>query len=280
MISIIICSRAADISQALKDNISQTVGCENELVIIDNSTNSYSIFQAYNEGVSRARGNILCFMHEDVRHHTEGWGRIISGEFLDPTVGLIGVAGTHFIPKVPMYWYESPFISQYSMNNDGSGGTMNDTCDNFKGVLADVVAVDGMCFFIRTELFDKIRFDDQSFTGFHAYDMDICMQVHDIGKRVCVTREILVEHFWSELSLNNRKYIEQLDRNMVVFSRKWQDRLPMVRGVELPQIVWLRLNNLCARAYEAKAVRRSKAYRLGRLILSPLKWIKNCFRHR
>ena len=74
MISIIICSRKADISQGLKDNIAATIGCEYELCVIDNSHNEYNIFTAYNEGVSRAKGDILCFMHEDVKYISNGWG--------------------------------------------------------------------------------------------------------------------------------------------------------------------------------------------------------------
>ena len=60
MISCIICSRRPDISAELKENIASTIGCEYELVVIDNSKNEYSIFSAYNEGVRRAKGDILC----------------------------------------------------------------------------------------------------------------------------------------------------------------------------------------------------------------------------
>ena len=66
MISLIICSRTADISDELKQNIATTIGCEYELCVIDNSRNEYSIFTAYNEGVRRAKGDILCFMHDDI----------------------------------------------------------------------------------------------------------------------------------------------------------------------------------------------------------------------
>ena len=74
LISLIICSRKADISEELKQNIAETIGCEYELCVIDNSRNEYSIFSAYNEGVRRAKGDILCFMHEDVLFRTNKWG--------------------------------------------------------------------------------------------------------------------------------------------------------------------------------------------------------------
>ena len=283
MISIIICSRTTDIPKALKENISQTVGCENELVVIDNSTNSYSIFQAYNEGIRLSHGDILCFMHDDVLHHTEGWGRIITEQFVDDSIGVIGVAGTHFIPKAPMYWWVSPYISQFNLGTDNSVQKFNDTSCFFENDLADVVAVDGLCFFAPRSLFRSIRFDEENYSGFHAYDMDLCLQVQNFGKRVCVTRSILVEHLWSESSFLDKRYMHLLDKNMNIFFQKWKDQLPMSRGVEQPQIVWDRLNNLCIMAYDAKVARSSKAYRLGRVILSPIKWLKSrfyCFRNR
>jgi hypothetical protein len=59
MISCVICSRQPVISAKLKENIASTVGCEYELVVIDNSTNEYSIFSAYNEGVRCAKAYLL-----------------------------------------------------------------------------------------------------------------------------------------------------------------------------------------------------------------------------
>ena len=72
MISIIICSMNPDISAELRQNIADTIGCEYELVVIDNSRNQLSIFQAYNRGVQRSKGDILCFMHDDLLMHTIG----------------------------------------------------------------------------------------------------------------------------------------------------------------------------------------------------------------
>ena len=44
MISIIICSRTERINYDLSENIKKSVGCDYELIIIDNSENKYSIF--------------------------------------------------------------------------------------------------------------------------------------------------------------------------------------------------------------------------------------------
>ena len=61
MISCVICSRQPDISAELKENIASTIGCEYELIVIDNSKNEHSIYSAYNQGVvkSMGGGNLL-----------------------------------------------------------------------------------------------------------------------------------------------------------------------------------------------------------------------------
>lgn len=269
MISCIICSRRPDVSAELKENIASTIGCEYELVVIDNSKNEYSIFSAYNEGVRRANGDVLCFMHEDILYHTQGWGEIIDDLLQDESIGQIGVAGSHFMPKAPMYWWSSPYISQYNLENDHGVQKKNATEMYMIQHLADTVVVDGLCFFIPSSLFKLLRFDDEHFADFHAYDMDISMQVQSVGKRVCVTNAILIEHFWSESSLENKAYMARLDKNMTIFYNKWQHLLPMVRGVNLPELVVHRLNNLCIQSYDATKARRSTAYLLGKFMLHP-----------
>ena len=66
MVSIIMCSRNPEMDKRLDENIKQTIGTEYEVVLVDNSAGRYGICGAYNEGVRRAKGDILCFMHEDI----------------------------------------------------------------------------------------------------------------------------------------------------------------------------------------------------------------------
>lgn len=276
MISIIICSRKTEIPTELRQNIAETIGCEHELVVIDNSQNKYSIFQAYNEGVKHSLGEVLCFMHEDILYRSNGWGKIITDVFEDNTIGLVGFAGTHFLSSSPFYWTDSPFISEHNLTNDK--GTVlecfKDDYYNSNGI-ADLVAVDGFCFFIKKKLFDTIRFDDNTYSGFHAYDMDICMQVLKAGFRVCACNRVLIEHFWSESDSGTKKGYEILDDNLALFANKHKDVLPMHRGIEgVPDYVWERLDGLMKNAYGSKQVRKSKAYRFGKTLLSPFRWMK------
>lgn len=274
MISVIICSRTQDIPTKLRESIENTVGCGCEIVVIDNSDSCYNIFTAYNEGVHRAKGDTLCFCHDDILFHTQGWGNIIADILHDDSIGIVGVAGGHFLPKAPCYWSFTPYVSQHYLSTENGTTTLEEHLSYFSNGFADVVAVDGMCFFIPAQMFQKIRFDDNTFNNFHGYDMDICMQVIASGKRACITKQILIEHFWSDKVLTKPTYIRPLNVAMDTFYIKWQHILPIYKGINEPSDTLHRVDNLCARLWQAEKVRQSHAYRLGRRLIAPLRWLK------
>lgn len=106
MISIIICSRTSVISDNLLDNILLTIGADHELIVIDNSENKYSIFEAYNIGINKSKGEIVCFIHDDINFLTLNWGGILIEIFNEnKKVGLIGVAGAKSKTKMPSAWW-------------------------------------------------------------------------------------------------------------------------------------------------------------------------------
>jgi hypothetical protein len=84
----------------------------------------------------------------------------------------------------------------------------------------EVAAVDGLFFAVRASLFERIRFDDATFDGFHFYDLDICMQARATHK-VVVTDDIFVKHL-SEGSFD-QVWIRYAER----FVEKYRAQLPV-----------------------------------------------------
>ena len=287
MISIIICSRTPDISQLLKDNIADTIGLEYELVIIDNSKNKYSIFQAYNEGVKRAKFPYLCFMHEDVFYHTQDWGEKVIKHFQNQEVGLIGTIGTHFLPKTPIGWYQSKVVSggglvRVSKNGKNELEHYLDSAYLKDDLSIEAVAVDGLWFCIRKTVFSFVSFDEQTFNGFHCYDLDISLQVRKAGFQVRIISEVLLEH------LSNGIFTIEWVKNTHLFFEKWKDQLPQVAGVNLSPLEMKVREDLVAETYlwmsayaqskaELQNVRKSNAYRLGKFIIKPFSFLRRVF---
>ena len=292
MISLIICSRSKEISQTLWHNVEATVGIDHEWVIVDNSTRQYNIFQAYNEGVRRATGDILCFMHDDILYHTDGWGKIVEHAFEEnPNTALLGLAGAHVVPDAdnPMWgfqhistvriWTKEP-LKETPFDQHGGlpdGGYWSGNLSFAQGrTNVPVANIDGLWMCCRRECFDKIKFDEQTYDGFHCYDADISMQVLANDWDILVNTEILVEHFSD--SILTPDYFRAAGQ----WYGKWKKSLPIVRGVELePWMVNLmKYYTMDERRYEEalmenRRLRSTHAYMIGKAILSPLRLFRN-----
>jgi GT2 family glycosyltransferase len=284
MISIIICSRKSDISEELKTNIQSTIGIEYELIVIDNSKNKYSIFHAYNLGVSRAKYPYLCFMHDDILFHTIDWGERTIQHFKNSEVGIIGVAGGHYIPDSPSAWFSSNVnsinILQSSFERDLKKTKQVTELNYLDGIKVEVVAVDGVWFCIPKLFFNTISFDENTFKGFHCYDLDICFQVRNAGYKVLVVSDILLEHF-SGGSCNNEWF-----ENSIIFHNKWKKKLPQIAGVlmtkeeiqikeKIERDKFILLNEINILQLEIIRIRKSKAYQIGKIILKPFSFLRH-----
>lgn len=193
MISIIICSRQNDISNSLKDNIAATIGFDYELIVIDNSENKYSIFEAYNTGIIKSKGEILCFMHDDINIITQNWGDILNAIFKkNQEIGLIGVAGSKSKTKMPSPWWDCPDkdsrlnIVQYLKNKEKVHWL-----EGFNDTLEEVVAIDGV--FMAARKINTIFFS-KKITGFHNYDLNLSFEYLKKGYKIVVLKDILLEH--------------------------------------------------------------------------------------
>lgn len=236
MISIIICSRYSSLSQELQSNIHATIGgCEYELVHIDNSENKYNIFEAYNLGVRKAQGDILCFMHEDILFHSKDWGGKMARWLANDEYGIMGVAGGYAV----LAQSDWRLYGKCLVNLIQGYNTIEENCKYYvfpnssrkaKRKLkepVEVAALDGVWFCIRKELFDKISFDEITYDGFHMYDTDICMQIHKLGKKVMICPDVLLEH------LSVGSYTPAFVTGLSAFHAKWKDYLPVIKTITL-----------------------------------------------
>lgn len=232
MISVIICSRNADISDELRNNIEETIGIDHEIIVINNSGKKHSLSSAYNEGVRLSNYSILCFMHDDILYHTKNWGATVVNHFKEEDVGMIGVGGTRFLSRTPTIWWaggiqfidnEQGIICQYLIDTKRSN-TNDSSLISIRPISSasiKVVVLDGLWFCIPKRLFDCISFDQNLFNDFHFYDLDISLQVFSAGYEVHVIYDILVEHI-SESTLDV-EWIESCKR----FYKKWRNVLPL-----------------------------------------------------
>jgi len=277
MISFIICSTHKKLPNVIYENIEHTVRTPYEVIVIDNSQNSYSIFSAYNEGVRRACYPYLCFIHEDIMFRTDNVGEIIVKSFEDdPALGLLGVIGITVLPKLPFGWWAAG--RDYYVGGVRKCKTRKMTPHFTKTisknyVLDNAVACDGLFLCIRREMFHRIRWDEDTFNGFHCYDLDICMQVIELGMKIKVTKDIVIEHF----STGNPS--ESFAKNCWLFYKKWESCLPVfTKNIGLAQAEKIQASVYCEylTSYPlAVRYRHILHNKIGFLILKMMKAIKN-----
>lgn len=220
MISLIICSKHQDIEDKLKINIKDTIGIEYELLVIDNSKNQYSIFEAYNEGIKRAKFNFLCFMHEDIWYHTQDWGKKVIQHLSAEETGLIGSAGSFYLAQIPSPWFKAkPFVKNFvqSYNNEPQKPRKYYIQEKDHQVLC----LDGFWMCSRKDVFEHVSFDVGYYKGFHCYDLDICLQVYRAKYKTYVVSGILIEHF--STGSQNIQWISETLR----FYDKWESIMPV-----------------------------------------------------
>jgi hypothetical protein len=213
MISIIICGRDNDISTALRYNIQETIGVEHEIIVIDNSKNEYSIFSAYNKGVALSQYDTLCFMHDDLVFESSDWGSIAINQLQQKNIGAVGVAGAPYYATLPGGWWSGGIICQHisGQKDYAYKKTINNALP--------VVVLDGLWFCIKKELFKTISFDELNFKGFHFYDIDISLQIQNLGYDILSLYNITIRH-------SSGKLDQIWLQNALILQTKWKNSLP------------------------------------------------------
>jgi hypothetical protein len=222
MLSIIVCSRHEKPFRDFALNIQQTVGLEYELIHIDNSSNSYSIYSAYNAGIQKSQYQHLCFVHEDVLFRTQNWGEKVLAHLQMPGTGIIGLAGGDVMTRVPAEWWTLN-SSAHIIHTDPAGLEAQEVLHfpkNYASTRRSVVLLDGVFMCMNRIFFNTIQFDE-TLGGFHGYDYDICAQSIMAGYSNYVIYDVELEHF--STGNMDSAYLRKLN---VIF-KKWEKQLPL-----------------------------------------------------
>jgi len=221
MITVITCSIDDNRLSAFKANIDRNIGVPYELIAVDNYHDAKGISEVYNKAVKQASYAFVCFIHEDVIIHSNGWGNAVIALLTQDDIGLLGVSGAVYKSSFPAAWSACP-QSLYRMNTiqhfRGESQPMRINTAKPGSAFQEVAVLDGVFLAARKDVILKNKFDEQ-LKGFHGYDLDICLAVGEHLK-IVVAYNILLEHF-SEGNYSKDWY----QSNYIVHS-KWKQQLP------------------------------------------------------
>ncbi len=222
MLSIIICSADPGKLDDIAGNIDGSIGTPYEILSVDNRDRKYGLCEAYNRLAEKARYDSLVFVHDDVEFESAGWGIALIGLLKEKSVGLIGVAGNKYNSSLAVpYWYfdkECNFIQSFKSERKDS---VYKYINNENVPEREVIVLDGVFISARKDTWEKARYDEIRFKGFHCYDVDFSLHVKALGYRNIVSEKILLRHF-SEGSLD-----EEYWNTLEAVHEKWNRILPM-----------------------------------------------------
>lgn len=195
MISVLVCSISIVDLENLKNTIVHTID-ENtlyEVLAYDNTIHRYGITKVYNVLASRAKYPNLIFIHEDVEFMNKGWDKSLLTLLQNKNFGIIGFAGSTYLPSVPSGWYlpnekyNNVYIQQGFKYKE-----LPVRLDNQGEDLTNVYLLDGVFLAMRKEVWMEFPFNEK-LDGFHAYDVDICQRVSSKFQNV-FTKQIEILH--------------------------------------------------------------------------------------
>ncbi|MEA2711404.1 MAG: hypothetical protein QOF78_4005 [Phycisphaerales bacterium] len=214
MLSIIICSINPQRFDAIRRNFSRLLGDGNDYQFVG-VHDAKSLCEGYNRGVAHARPETtnFIFCHDDIE--------ILSPDFREKVYGhlrsydVVGVAGTdrlagglwsyagppHIFGQVAHY--KPPPLHCFDVDIFAAPARSVDK----------IQALDGLFFAARRAVVDKIRFDEQTFDGWHGYDVDFTFAAYLAGFRLGVACDIAIAHASiGTLDATWQRYVERLER--------------------------------------------------------------------
>ena len=195
LISVIICSIDPVKYKLVCANLKERFGGSPYEVI--GIHDAKSLCEGYNRGVKKSRGDILIFCHDDIE--------IISPSFVGlvrkhlQVFDVIGCAGTTRLQDSMWFSSGDPHIHgviAYPVANAWPSDLFHVSMWGGKELtqVGGVQALDGVFFAANRRVVESVRFDEETFDGFHGYDTDFTFAAFLHGFEVAVCKDILIAH--------------------------------------------------------------------------------------
>lgn len=217
MITVVYCTK--ETKPEHKEHIVKTSGLGPHIEVIEIINDNEGLTKPYNRGLLQAKNDIVVFMHDDVRIQENHWGNKLMKHFdRNPDFGIIGVAGTKNMPATGRWWDDrSKMYGRVEHIHQGKTW-LSDYSEDIANDIEEVVIVDGL-FFAAHKKRIKTNFDE-TFTGFHFYDLSFVFPNFLKGCKVGVITNIRVAH------MSIGEIDKEWDENRQKFAAKYAENLP------------------------------------------------------
>lgn len=217
-ISFVICSIRPERFAAVSARV-RALFARHELEIIG-IHDARSLCEGYNRGAAKARGDMLVFCHDDIDMPDPDFADRLLAHL--ETVDLLGVAGASKLVNGNWEHAGPPHLhGQIVHQPPGQSGWTYYVSGLQQPLMRGARALDGVFMACRRAIWEQLRFDADTFDGFHLYDVDFSYRAFNAGFETAVAADLLLVHF----SLGN------YDPAWQRFNRRFVDKFPELGGV-------------------------------------------------
>ena len=177
-----------------------------------------SLSQVYNEILNESSNDIVVLCHDDIYFDTTSWYHKVVKHFEKDEYGILGMAGTTFMPKSGKWWEDRKKMFGI-VNHEHEGKKWESKYSSgFGNNIKECVVVDGLFIVINKKKIKKTF--DETVEGFHFYDIEFCFQNFLEGVKIGVMTNVRVTH--KSIGITN----QQWETNREIFSKKFESELP------------------------------------------------------
>jgi hypothetical protein len=203
---------------------------EPDSVVIANSA-AGSLFRSYNLIMEMAGRHedleALVLVHQDAEVIDPDFARKIRGALADPDVGVVGCVGALDVRSIA-WWEGSVTWASFTHRFREFGGgdvpafSWEDNGRPAYSRTGDVDTVDGFVMALSPWVVRNVRFDETLGSQIHGYDLDFCLQVRELGRKVTTADFKVVHHHSLELVSDHDIWIQA----HMSIAEKWEGRMP------------------------------------------------------
>ena len=205
--SIIVCSRTPERVQRTLERCRAIFGARGlEFVEVFNPS---SLSSGYNLGLRECTAEHVLLSHDDVEILTSDASEKIEHQL--SMFDVLGVVGTDKLMEASWIWAGQPHIfGQIGHPRADGSGFIHFLFGRIPAEMPRIQAIDGLFMAARRSVFDRVRFDEETFTGFHLYDIDFSYAAHLAGFRVGILRGVhFIHESGGRYDLNWEEYRKQ-----------------------------------------------------------------------
>jgi len=154
-----------------------------------------SLAEGYNAGIDASCGEIVILSHDDIEFLDQAnWLPRLKAHMAK--YDMIGLAGTTKLVSPAWAQAGPPYtFGQVGETNDSKLPFRVLLCAVPAPAVVGIQAVDGLFMTARRQVLDRVRFDAQTFNGFHVYDIDFSFSVFLEGFHIAVATDLPVLHY-------------------------------------------------------------------------------------